>query len=75
MAKLKELDIQADIILFHPYEAEHWHFNYMTKEQDERYLRYVIARLSAFHNVWWSMANEYDLITAGYKKKGLHGNI
>lgn len=26
------------------------------------YLRYVIARFSAYKNVWWSMANEYDLL-------------
>ena len=26
------------------------------------YLRYAIARLSAYRNVWWSIANEYDLV-------------
>ena len=29
---------------------------------DERYVRYVVRRLAAFTNVWWSLANEYDLI-------------
>jgi hypothetical protein len=29
---------------------------------DDRYLRYVIARFSAYRNVWWSLANEYDLL-------------
>jgi hypothetical protein len=29
---------------------------------DEHYLRYAVARLAAFSNVWWSMANEWDLI-------------
>lgn len=67
--RLGELGIEADIILFHPYECEDWRFNYMTKEQDVRYLRYVIARLSAYHNVWWSLANEYDLIKTGYKSE------
>ena len=28
---------------------------------DDRYVRYVVARLAAFRNVWWSMANEWDL--------------
>lgn len=51
MSKLEALGIQADVILFHPYEADHWRFNYMTEEQDRRYLRYVIARLSAYSNV------------------------
>lgn len=69
VGKLEALGIQADMILFHPYEADHWRFNYMTEEQDRRYLRYVIARLSAYSNVWWSLANEYDLIKTGYKQK------
>jgi hypothetical protein len=34
----------------------------MPSEADERYLRYVLARLSAFRNVWWSLANEFDFM-------------
>ena len=30
----------------------------------EHYLAYVMARLSAYRHVWWSLANEYDLLTA-----------
>ena len=52
--------IEADVILFHPYDA--WGFKAMGQEADDRYLRYVVARLSAFRNVWWSIANEYDLV-------------
>jgi len=29
---------------------------------DDRYLRYIVARLAAYRNVWWSFANEYDLM-------------
>jgi hypothetical protein len=29
---------------------------------DDRYVRYVVARLAAYRNVWWSLANEYDLM-------------
>jgi hypothetical protein len=57
---LKKLGIEADIILFHPYD--HWGFSDMGKDNDDRYLRYVIARLAAFRNVWWSLANEYDYV-------------
>lgn len=57
---LEALGIEADLILFHPYDR--WGFSDMSKEDDLRYIRYVIARFSAFHNVWWSMANEYDLM-------------
>jgi hypothetical protein len=36
----------------------------MAPEVDDRYLRYVIARLSAYRNVWWSLANEFDNMLA-----------
>lgn len=57
---LCDLGIEADIILFHPYDR--WGFSTMTAEQDDRYLRYVVARLAAYRNIWWSMANEFDLM-------------
>ena len=57
---LMDMDIQADLIVMHPYDR--WGFSKMTPEQDDRYCRYVIARFAAFRNVWWSMANEYDLL-------------
>jgi len=60
VAELMELGIEADIILLHPYDR--WGFAYMDAETDDRYLRYVVARLAAYRNVWWSMANEYDLM-------------
>ena len=62
IGQLRELGIEADLILFHPYDR--WGFSTMTAEEDDRYLRYVVARLAAYRNVWWSMANEYDLMDA-----------
>jgi len=59
---LSELGIEADLILFHPYDR--WGFAGMAAEVDDRYLRYIVARLSSFRNVWWSMANEFDLMRA-----------
>lgn len=61
ISELNKLGIQADLILFHPYDR--WGFSVMTPEQDAFYLKYVIARFSAYANVWWSLANEYDLCT------------
>jgi hypothetical protein len=58
---LQRLGVEADLILFHPYD--HWGFSLMPAEIDDRYLRYIVARLSAYRNVWWSLANEYDLFT------------
>jgi hypothetical protein len=34
----------------------------MDAATDDRYLRYIVARLAAYRDVWWSMANEYDLM-------------
>ncbi len=59
---LLELGIEADLILFHPYDR--WGYATMDAETDDRYLRYVVARLSAYRNIWWSLANEYDLMQA-----------
>ena len=60
--QLGDLGIQADLILFHPYDR--WGYAAMPHQADERYLRYLIARFAAFRNVWWSLANEFDLMKA-----------
>jgi hypothetical protein len=57
---LRDLGIEADLILFHPYDR--WGYEDMDSKTDDRYLRYVVARLAAYRNVWWSFANEYDLM-------------
>lgn len=57
---LMRLGIEADIIIFHPYDR--WGYCSMSHEQDLRYVRYLAARLGAYRNVWWSMANEYDFL-------------
>ncbi|MBP8303292.1 MAG: DUF5060 domain-containing protein [Phycisphaerae bacterium] len=62
VGQLRDLGIEADIILFHPYDRGHWGFDRMPPEADDRYARYVIARLAAYRNVWWSLANEYDFM-------------
>ncbi len=66
---LQKLGIEADIILWHPYDR--WGFSQMSDAEDDRYLRYCIARFSAYRNVWWSLANEYDFMTD--KRPGGHG--
>jgi len=57
---LMKLGIEADLILFHPYDR--WGYSSMSKETNQRYLRYIVSRLASFRNVWWSFANEYDLM-------------
>lgn len=57
--KLKDMGIEVDLIIFHPYDR--WGFAYMDEGANQRYLRYLVARLGSFSNIWWSLANEWDL--------------
>ena len=59
LKRLDEMGIQVDLILFHPYDR--WGFSNLSLEDSLRYLDYLLRRLSAFPNLWWSLANEYDL--------------
>lgn len=57
---LMDMGIEADLIIMHPYDR--WGFSEMSEEEDDLYWNYVLARFSAFRNVWWSLANEYDIM-------------
>jgi hypothetical protein len=57
---LQARGIEADLIIFHPYDR--WGFSEMDEEVDQRYVSYLVARLASFSNVWWSLANEFDLL-------------
>ncbi len=61
IGRLNDLGIQADLILFHPYDR--WGFAKWSKEECLTYLTYAVRRLSAYPNIWWSLANEYDAVT------------
>jgi len=55
---LESKGVGADLILFNAYVkfgANQWG----TPAQDERFLRYALARYGAFHNVIWCVANEW----------------
>jgi hypothetical protein len=58
--ELAALGIEADLILFHAYDR--WGFSTMDPVADDRFVAYAVARLASFANVWWSLANEYDLL-------------
>ena len=57
---LREMNIEADVILFHPYDR--WGFSKLGMQRNLQYLKYAVARLSAYRNVWWSLANEYEVV-------------
>ncbi|GAA3626522.1 DUF5605 domain-containing protein [Nonomuraea rosea] len=60
VSDLRDIGVEADVILFHPYDRGYRGLEDMGRERDHAYLRYVIARLGAYRNVWWSLANEYN---------------
>jgi hypothetical protein len=60
IVELGAMEVEADLILFHPYDR--WGFSSISKADCFKYLEYSVRRLSAFPNVWWSLANEYDLM-------------
>ena len=57
---LQARGVEADLIILHPYDR--WGFSQMSREADDLYWKYCIARFAAYRNVWWSLANEYDLL-------------
>jgi hypothetical protein len=57
--QLRDIGVEADVILFHPYDRS-MGFGSMDAASDDRFVRYVVARLAAYRNVWWSISNEYD---------------
>lgn len=59
IGRLDAMGIQVDLILFHPYDR--WGFNLMSQEDNLTYLDYLTRRFAAIPNLWWSLANEYDL--------------
>ncbi|HVS71420.1 MAG TPA: DUF5060 domain-containing protein [Phycisphaerae bacterium] len=61
VGELRDMGIEADLILFNIYDKGRWDYDRMGAENDDRYARYVVARLGAYRNVWWSLANEFDL--------------
>ncbi|MGA9651042.1 DUF5605 domain-containing protein [Pedobacter sp.] len=60
--QLRSLGIEADIILFRPYDKGKWGFDMMGQEVNRRFTAYIIARYAAFRNIWWSLANENSFI-------------
>ncbi|AET61100.1 hypothetical protein HPL003_21860 [Paenibacillus terrae HPL-003] len=60
LTALMDMGIETDLILFRPYER--WGFAKLIREENLTYLDYCLRRLGSFRHIWWSLANEYDLI-------------
>jgi hypothetical protein len=60
LGQLREMGIEAELILFHNRDGGRTELDRMPAKVDDRYVRYVLARFSAYRNVWWNLANEFD---------------
>lgn len=58
--QITKMGIEIDLILFHPYDR--WGFSKMSMEENKLYLNYLLRRIGSFSHIWWSLANEYDLM-------------
>ena len=60
--QLRDIGIEADFILFRPYDKGKWGLDMTGQEVNKRFARYMVARYAAFRNIWWSLANEDSFI-------------
>ena len=60
--QLRNIGVEADLILFRPYDKGKWGFDMMGQEVNKRFTRYMVARYAAYRNIWWSMCNENSFI-------------
>lgn len=59
IASLEQIGVQAELVLL-PGQYAACGGLQLTPQQEERYLRYAVSRLSAYSNVWWTMADLGD---------------
>jgi hypothetical protein len=63
---MQDKGMVADLIIFNPYDANR---AFGVGEQNDRFVRYVVARYAAYSNVIWCICNEWDLSP---RYKGVH---
>jgi hypothetical protein len=60
--------VEVELVLFPgeggPSRSSGFDFDRMAAEDDDRYVRYVVARFSAFPNVWWSLGDREALLAS-----------
>jgi hypothetical protein len=67
IAELEKMGIEADLILFHPYD--HLGFARMDADHDDAYIRYVAARLSRVQLSWDSVSRDNRVLDDSAENK------
>lgn len=65
--KLADIGVEADLVFFTASDYL-WQDNKYTFEEAKALVAYTVNRLSACHNIWWSLANDYDAIPLSSKE-------
>jgi hypothetical protein len=60
--QLRDIGVEADLILFRPYDKGKWGFDMAGQEVNKHFARYMVARYGAYRNIWWSLCNENSFI-------------
>src|SRR5690625_1731079 len=75
VAALDEHGIQADVLILDAYDRGVFGFDAFTEEEDAIYLEYLVARLAAYPNVWWSLCNEFDQLDRPHDRWDRFGKL
>jgi hypothetical protein len=78
---LQDIGVEADVIFFNLYDQEYpaglscmGGRNATTYDTaaDVLFLKYIVARLASFRNVWWSMSNEWNQCSCKWADAGVN---
>lgn len=75
VAALDERGIQADVLILNAYDRGVFGFDAFSEEEDAIFLQYLVARLAAQPNVWWSLCNEFDQLERPHERWDRLGSL
>ena len=67
--------MQADVLIVNAYDNGRVGLDALSEDDDAIYLRYLVARLSAYPHVWWSLCNEFDLMKRPWSRWDAMGEL
>jgi hypothetical protein len=76
MRRLRESDMNVELIVLNFYRRPFTDTNLWTTTREQLWLRYLLARYSAFDNVFlWTLANEYETHPDGRYRLDFPGDV